>query len=227
MKYHIKIKKGLTMAQKGILTVISGFSGAGKGTLMKALLEKYEYSLSISATTRKPRSGEKHGREYFFLTREEFESMIEKGQLIEWAQYVGNYYGTPRSYVEEQLDQGKNVILEIEIQGALQVKKLFPEALLLFVTPPTAKELKRRLVGRGTEDIATIEKRMKRAAEESIYMNQYDYLVINDKLEECVEDTNTIIKKISKKDTVFKVNGGAIKENQPFVEQIEKELQNL
>lgn len=215
------------MGQKGILTVISGFSGAGKGTLMKVLLEKYEYSLSISATTRKPRAGEKNGIEYFFLTREEFESMIQRKQLIEWAEYVGNYYGTPKNYVEEQLTKGKNVILEIEIQGALQVKKMFPEALLLFVTPPTVEELKKRLVGRGTEDIDTIEKRMLRAREESIYIEQYDYLVINDNLDKCVEDTNTIIKKVYDKDTNLKINGGAIKDSHRFIEQIKKQLKNF
>ena len=138
------------MGKQGILTVVSGFSGAGKGTLMKALLEKYEYGLSISATTRAPREGEQNGREYFFLTKEQFEDMISKNELIEYAQYVGNYYGTPKKYVQQQLDAGKNVILEIEIQGALNVKKMFPNALLIFVTPPSAAELKSRLVGRGT-----------------------------------------------------------------------------
>ncbi|MBQ3601272.1 MAG: guanylate kinase, partial [Lachnospiraceae bacterium] len=123
------------MNKKGILTVVSGFSGAGKGTLMKELVKKYGYSLSISATTREPRAGEVNGREYFFLTKEEFEKMIEEGQLIEWAKYVDNYYGTPKAYVEEKLAEGKDVILEIEIQGALQVKKVFPDALLVFVTP--------------------------------------------------------------------------------------------
>ena len=155
------------MNKKGVLTVVSGFSGAGKGTLMKALLEKYEYGLSISATTRAPRDGELNGREYFFLSKEQFEEMIAKKELIEWAKYGDNYYGTPKAYVEEQLSVGKNVILEIEIQGALNVKEMFPDALLIFVTPPTAKELKERLIGRGTEDIATIEKRLTRALEES------------------------------------------------------------
>lgn len=183
------------MSKQGILTVVSGFSGAGKGTLMKALLEKYEYGLSISATTRAPREGEVDGREYYFLTKEQFEEMIAKEELIEYAQYVGNYYGTPKKYVQQQLDEGKNVILEIEIQGALNVKKMFPDALLIFVTPPTAKELKERLVGRGTEDMDTINKRMKRAAEESQYMTSYDYITINDQLEECVEELHHTIEK--------------------------------
>ena len=127
---------------KGILVVVSGFSGAGKGTVMKRLLEKYDdYALSISVTTRNPRPGEEDGREYFFRKREEFEKLIQEDALIEYAQYVENYYGTPRSYVEEQLQAGRNVILEIEIQGAMKVKKKIPEALLVFVTPPTVEEL--------------------------------------------------------------------------------------
>ena len=151
------------MNNKGILIVVSGFSGAGKGTIMKALLNKYDnYALSISATTRNPREGEVDGREYFFKTREEFEKMIAKDELIEYAKYVNNYYGTPKAYVEEQLADGKDVILEIEIQGALKVKEKFPETLLLFVTPPSAAELRSRLVGRGTETMEVIEQRMAR-----------------------------------------------------------------
>lgn len=154
------------MREKGILIVVSGFSGSGKGTIMKELLKQYDnYALSISATTRNPRPGEKDGREYFFKTVEDFEKMIAKEELIEYARYVDNYYGTPRAYVEEQLDAGKDVILEIEIQGALKVKEKFPDTLLLFVTPPSAEELKNRLVGRGTETMDVIEFRMKRAIE--------------------------------------------------------------
>lgn len=180
-------------SQQGILTVISGFSGSGKGTVIKSLLKKYEYGLSISATSRKPRVGEEHGREYFFLTREEFESMIENNQLIEWTEYVGNYYGTPRKYVEEQLRQGKNVILEIEVKGAKNVKELFPEALLLFMTPPSAEELKNRLIGRGTESMEVIKERLSHSVEEATYMKDYDYIVINDDLEKCVEVAHQII----------------------------------
>ncbi len=138
---------------RGILIVFSGFSGAGKGTVMQRLLEQYkdQYALSISATTRPPRPNEEDGREYFFKTRKEFEKMIEKNELIEYALYVENYYGTPKAYVEEQLSAQKDVILEIEIQGALKVKELFPDTLLLFVAPPDARTLQERLTGRGTE----------------------------------------------------------------------------
>lgn len=183
------------MENKGILIVVSGFSGAGKGTIMRALLDKYEetYALSVSATTRDPRPGEVEGREYFFRTVEEFEKMIAKEDLIEYAKYVDNYYGTPRTYVEEQLERGRDVILEIEIQGALKVKEKFPETLLLFVTPPSAAELKRRLEGRGTETPEVIASRMKRAREEVEYMDRYDYLIINDDLNECVEEMHQII----------------------------------
>lgn len=175
------------MNTHGILIVVSGFSGSGKGTIMKELLKRYDnYALSISATTRAPREGETDGREYFFKTREEFEKMIAKEELIEYAEYVNNYYGTPRAYVEEQLTAGKDVILEIEIQGALKVKKKFPDTLLLFVTPPSAEELRKRLIGRGTETMEVIEQRMQRAIEESDGMESYDYYVINDDLDTCV-----------------------------------------
>ena len=183
------------MNKKGILIVVSGFSGAGKGTLMKELMRKYpeNYALSISATTRGPRDGEVDGREYFFLSREKFEKMIANNELIEYAKYVDNYYGTPRAYVEEQLEAGKDVILEIEIQGALKVKEKFPETLLLFVTPPSARELKDRLVKRGTESMEVILSRMERAREEAKGMDRYDYLVINDVLEDCVDEVHRII----------------------------------
>lgn len=179
---------------KGVLVVVSGFSGSGKGTIMKRLLEKYDnYGLSISATTRQPREGETNGKEYFFLTTEAFEEMIRQGQLIEYAQYVGNYYGTPKSYVEQQRNLGKDVILEIEIQGAMKIKEQYPDTVLLFVTPPSAEELKRRLVGRGTETEEVIESRLVRAVQESEGMELYDYLVINDDLETCVDEVHAII----------------------------------
>lgn len=179
---------------KGILVVVSGFSGAGKGTVMKRLMEKYDdYALSVSATTRKPRPGEVDGREYFFRTRDEFERLIAEDALLEYAQYVENYYGTPRSYVEEQLQTGRNVILEIEIQGAMKIKEKIPEALLVFVTPPTVQELERRLTGRGTETAQVIADRLARAGEEAKGMGQYDYILVNDTVEECVDHLHQII----------------------------------
>ena len=181
---------------KGILIVLSGFSGSGKGTIMKELMHRYseQYALSISATTRNPRPGEIDGVEYFFRTKEEFEGMIERDELIEYAKYVENYYGTPKAYVEEQLAAGKDVILEIEIQGALKVKEKFPDTVLMFVTPPNAEELKKRLVGRGTEEMSVIESRLSRAVEEAQGIEAYDYLVVNDDLDECVEEVHSIIR---------------------------------
>lgn len=203
------------MAEKGILVVVSGFSGAGKGTLMKRLMEKYDnYALSVSATTRAPRPGEEHGREYFFHTKQEFEELILQDAFIEYAQYVENYYGTPKAYVEKQLNAGKDVILEIEIQGALKVKKKLPDTLLLFVTPPTAEELKNRLVNRGTETMEVIESRLRRAAEEAQGMSEYDYILINDQIEECVDKMHEIIQ--SQHETV--------KNRRDFIEKITEEI---
>ena len=179
---------------RGVLVVVSGFSGAGKGTIMKSLMAKYDtYALSVSATTRSPRPGEEDGREYFFRTREEFEEMIRQDQLIEYAQYVENYYGTPRTYVEEQLAAGRDVILEIEIQGARKIKKKFPEAVLVFVTAPSMAELKGRLVGRGTESQEVIRQRLARAAKEAEGVEEYDYLLVNDDLEKAVDTLHDII----------------------------------
>lgn len=180
--------------KRGILVVISGFSGAGKGTIMRELIKKYDYFLSISATTRKPRDGEVHGKDYYFQSKEEFQQMIQEGELIEWAEYVGNYYGTPKKYVEEQLSQGKDVLLEIEMQGGMLVKEQFPDALLIFISPPSADILKDRLTGRGTESREEIEKRLMRAVEEVKYMKDYDYIIVNDVLEDAVEKVNDLIK---------------------------------
>lgn len=182
------------MKDQGILTVVSGFSGVGKGTLMRELLSRYDnYALSVSATTRSPREGEVHGREYFFVTRDEFESMIQKEELIEYAEYVRNYYGTPKDYVMSQMAAGKDVILEIEIQGAQKIREQFPDALLLFVVAPTAEELKHRLIGRGTESPEVIDARLKRASEEAEGMDAYDYLLVNDTIENCVERMHQLI----------------------------------
>lgn len=181
--------------QRGILIVVSGFSGAGKGTLMKQLVSSYdEYSLSVSMTTRQPRSGEVDGLHYFFSDRFGFEKKIAEDGFIEYAEYCGNYYGTPRAYIDQELKEGHNVILEIEIQGARKIKEKFPDSLLLFVMPPNAAELKRRLIGRGTEDQAVIEKRLERAVQEAEGIEQYDYIVINDDLMTCVEEIHEIVK---------------------------------
>ena len=182
------------MAEKGVLIVVSGFSGAGKGTIVKKIVsENPELSLSISMTTREPREGEIEGQSYFFVSKERFEEAISNGELLEFATFVGNYYGTPRGYVDDMLSRGKDVILEIEMQGAIQVKTRFPEAILIFVTPPSAHELKRRLTERGTEDEATISKRMHRAYEESAFIDRYDYLLVNDDLDKCVEELKGLI----------------------------------
>jgi guanylate kinase len=179
---------------KGKLIVISGFSGAGKGTVVKKLVEKYDYSLSISATTRQPREGEVDGKDYYFKSEAEFRSLIDYNGLIEWAQYVDNFYGTPRKFVEEEMAAGKNVILEIEVQGAMHIKEQYPDAVLIFITAPDADTLKERLEGRGTEDAKVIAKRLKRAYEETDDMVQYDYLVVNDDLDTCVDDIHSVIR---------------------------------
>lgn len=204
------------MIEKGNLIVFSGFSGSGKGTIMKELLRRYpmQYGLSISATTRNPRVGEIDGREYFFKTREEFEQLIETDAFIEHAEYVGNYYGTPKDYVEKVLEEGRDVILEIEMQGALQVKKKLPDTLLMFVTPPSVEILRERLVGRGTEELEVIERRIEQAASESKIMDQYDYLIVNDDLDECVECVHQIIQ----------AQHYLLRNNMDFVNEIKKEF---
>lgn len=182
------------MKREGILVVLSGFAGTGKGSVVKGLMERYEqYALSVSMTTRKPRPGEVEGVSYFFVDRERFEEEIKQDGLIEYASYCDNYYGTPKKYVQQQLKEGKDVILEIEIQGALKVRKQFPAALLLFIVPPSAAELKRRLVNRGTETPEIVEKRMRRAAEEAEGIGQYDYIIVNDSLEDCIRKTHEVI----------------------------------
>ncbi len=205
------------MNQRGILTVISGFSGAGKGTLIRELLARYpqRYALSVSATTRSPRPGEENGREYFFVTKEEFEKRIREGGLIEYAQYVENYYGTPKDYVDEQLEAGKDVILEIEVQGALKVKEKFPDTLLLFVTPPGAAELENRLRGRGTESEEVIQNRLRQASWEASFMDRYDYILVNDKLEVCAEELHALIASQRLRTSA----------NAAFITQMKKELE--
>ena len=180
--------------EKGVLLIISGPSGSGKGTIVESLVDDLGYRVSISATTRNPRPNEENGVHYFFKTKEEFEKMIEAGELLEHACFCDNYYGTPKEYVERQLMEGNNIILEIEVQGALQVKKKYNDAVLIFTMPPTIAELRRRLVNRGTEDMETIDKRIKRAEEELEYLPQYDYIVINDTVEQAVRDVDCIVR---------------------------------
>ncbi|MBR5932261.1 MAG: guanylate kinase [Lachnospiraceae bacterium] len=187
---------------KGVLVVVSGLSGAGKGTICKRLLEKYpDYVLSVSATSRKPRKGEENGREYFFITKEEFEEMIRDGKLLEYARYVENYYGTPREWVEQQLESGKNIILEIELQGAFQVREKIPDAVLIFILPPDMDELKRRLINRGTETMEEIEKRLERAVEEMAFIPEYDYVIVNDEVEKSVDMLHNIVRSEKEKES--------------------------
>ena len=207
------------MSKEGTVIVLSGFSGAGKGTIMKHLLlsHKNEYFLSVSATTRKKREGEEDGREYFFKTKEEFEEMIRQHELLEFASFNDNYYGTPRTYVEKLINEGKDVILEIEVQGALQVKKIFPQAILIFVTPKSAKILKERLYGRGTEDEKVINERLYIVGRESLLMGQYDYILVNDVLEDAVNNLHNIIQ--SEKHRTIR--------NSKFINSIQNELKEF
>ena len=201
--------------RKGMLVVISGFSGAGKGTLMKELIKNYDnYSLSISATTRQPRPGETDGKEYFFVSKERFEEMIRNDELLEYARYVDNYYGTPKAYVESEMEKGKDVILEIEIQGALKIKAKFPETVLIFITTPSAEELKKRLMHRGTESDEVIMKRLERASLEAVGVEAYDYILVNDDLDKTVKHLNYLIQ-----DQHMRVS-----QQLEFLEEFQKEL---
>lgn len=182
------------MIQRGLLVVLSGPSGAGKGTVCKSLLPATEgLSYSISCTTRAPREGEAHGVNYFFLTAEQFEEMISKDELLEWAKVYSNYYGTPLKYVEEKLAAGENVLLEIDIQGALQVKKKYPNGVFIFLIPPSLEELKKRILGRGSETEESFKLRFGSAAEEMGYITEYDYVVVNDEVRNAVEKIRSII----------------------------------
>ncbi len=165
--------------KKGVLAVVSGPSGCGKGTVLKHVLENENYGYSVSATTRLPREGEENGVQYFFISKEEFLARVSEGKFLEHAEYCDNYYGTPRDYVEEQLEKGKNVILEIETKGALMVKENAPDAFLLFIAPPDMESLEARLRGRGTEDEETIRKRLETAVEEMKLIPKYDLCIIN------------------------------------------------
>ena len=197
---------------KGLLIAVSGFSGSGKGTLMDRVLSTHSnYALSVSVTTRAPRTGEKEGVSYFFRTKEEFEELIAQDELIEYAVYAGNYYGTPKSFVEKMRNEGKDVILEIEVQGALKVKEKCPDLVLVFITPPSRAELLRRFEERGTEDKETIELRLGQISRELDSVKHYDYILENDDLEQCAEEFHEIIKTehkkiINQQDLIEKIN---------------------
>ena len=203
------------MKTKGSLIVLSGFAGVGKGTVLKALFETHEgYAYSVSATTRSPRPGEVDGVHYFFTSKERFEEMIEKDELLEYASYVGNYYGTPKAYVEEKLDQGFDVILEIEVQGALRVKEKEPNAILIYMLPPGAQTLYERLSGRGTETEEVIKKRMLRASKEAEHLLDYDYIIVNNDIDDCAANLHTLIRAQRQR----------VKSNLPFIQKLQKEL---
>ena len=183
------------MSERGLLIVLSGPSGVGKGTVRKAIFdsEENDFQYSISMTTRKQREGEVDGVDYYFRSREEFEAMIEAGEMLEYAEYVGNYYGTPLTYVNQTLHEGKDVFLEIEVQGAKQVKDKVPDGVFIFLTPPDLAELKSRIIGRGTDEMSVIEERMAVAREEIEMMALYDYAVVNDEVPLAVQRIKDII----------------------------------
>ena len=183
------------MKTRGSLIVLSGFAGVGKGTVLKSLFETNDgYAYSVSAPPRDPRPGEVDGVHYFFISKERFEEMIRGDELLEYASYVGNYYGTPKEYVDRRLEEGFDVILEIEVQGALKIKKKVPDAVLIYMLPPSAKTLKDRLTGRGTETEDVIRKRLRRAAEEAVGAEEYDYIIVNDDVDECAQQLNGLIR---------------------------------
>ncbi|WP_311407165.1 guanylate kinase [Liquorilactobacillus uvarum] len=184
------------MSKRGMLIVLSGPSGVGKGTVRKAIFEQdgNKFHYSISMTTRAKRPGEVNGRDYFFVSKEQFEKEISSDGMLEYARYVDNYYGTPLKYVNEMLDSGKDVFLEIEVNGAMQVREKSPDGLFIFLTPPDLMELRHRIIERGTDDLATIDKRMEKAVDEIEMMQNYDYAVVNDEVPAAVEKIKTIIR---------------------------------
>lgn len=183
------------MNKKGILIVFSGPSGCGKGTVLKELIDKDDnVFLSVSATTRSPREGEINGKNYYFLTKEEFEEQISNDGMLEYAKYCENFYGTPKAPVLERIEKGQNVILEIEVQGAMKVKEKQKDAVLVFLMPPSMEELERRLVDRQTEDIETITKRLNTAKEEIAHKDEYDYTIVNNTVSDAVADLEAIIR---------------------------------
>ena len=182
------------MKNKGLLLVVSAPSGCGKGTILGEILKDDSFYYSISATTRAPREGEQDGVNYHFITKEEFEQRIAQGGMLEYAQYCGNYYGTPKKEVEQMRDAGRDVILEIEVEGAMKVRALCPDAVFLFIAPPSVEELRRRLNKRGTEAAEVIEERVSQASRELSYANRYDYIIVNGELEKAIQDFRTVVR---------------------------------
>lgn len=183
------------MSRKGLLIVVSGPSGAGKGTVLNKLRQcDSNIRFSVSATTRQPREGEVEGENYFFKTVDEFESMIGNDELVEWVQYCNNYYGTPKKSIDDSISQGIDIILEIEVQGALNIKNIYPDSVLVFIMPPSFEELKKRIQGRGTEKPEVIRERMDKASRELLQVDKYDYIVINNTVENTVEDIKCIVR---------------------------------
>ena len=178
---------------RGTLYIVTAPSGCGKGTILAHTIEKHGFNFSVSATTRKPRDGEKDGVNYFFKTREEFDQMISENAFLEYAEFCGNCYGTPRAYVEGLLEEGKDVILEIEVQGAMNVIKMIPEAVSIFILPPSVNELRRRLLKRATEDIEVVEQRVLQAKNEIPYAKFFDYVIVNDDLEDALRDFDACV----------------------------------
>lgn len=207
------------MENKGTLIVISGFSGAGKGTVVKELVKRYGYSLSVSATTREPRPGEIDGVHYHFKTEADFLNLIDYNGFIEYTQYVEHYYGTPRAFVEKEMKAGRDVILEIEVKGALNIKEQYPETILIFITPPSIAELRERLIGRQSEEPNVIAKRLSRAREEAENMENYEFIVLNEygKAEKCADTIHSIV--VAEK--------CKMQQNLDFVAKIKREMKDL
>ena len=204
--------------RRGIRLIISGFAGVGKGTVIKELMRQHDgYVLSVSATTRQPRNYEEHGREYFFLSKDEFDRMVQEDAFLEYAHYTSESYGTPKRFVEEQMDQGKDVILEIEVQGARQVREKYPDTPMIFIVPPSMEELKRRLIGRGTETPDKIAKRLARAREEAAAIEEYDYILVNDEAAACAERLHGLVQSI-------RLESGR---NRELVEELRREAEDL
>lgn len=203
---------------EGKLIVVSGFSGVGKGTIIRELMETHrEYALSVSATTRDPRPGETNGVQYHFITREQFEQMIREDELLEYATYLDNYYGTPKSFVRKKLEEGRDVLLEIELQGARKIRAAFPDALMLFIMPPDAATLRDRLVGRGSESPEVIEARLRRAGAEAEGIEEYDFVLVNQDYHVCAREMHQLIEAHHRR-TIFHLD---------FIEQVRRDLQDL